>query len=243
MPFCQGLRNEVLTIFKFSDATDSLIWLPIAFYQSDLTEMARQVTATTGKPGEEDLRYGLEGDTAAYFGHLQKARELSLRAADSAERAEEKETAAYYAVSGLREGLFGDAYKARQQATTAKGHSRGRDMDYGVALALAYAGDTNRAQALTDDLAKRFPEDTIVQLNYLPTLRARLAISRSNPQQAIDILRAAAPYELGLPGFSFYNWPNLYPVYVRGEAFLAVHRYGEAVAEFFRKYSTIGELC
>ena len=218
---------------KGLDSNLAPILYAIAFYQSDPTEMVRQVSASTGKPGEEDLLCGLEGDTAAYFGHLEKARELSLRAADSAERAEEKETAAtYYAVSALREALFGDAYKARQLAKIAKRHSHGRDMDYGVALALAYAGDTNRAQALTDDLGKRFPEDTIAQLIYLPTLRARLAVSRSNPQQAIDILQAAAPYELGLPGFGFYNWPNLYPVYVRGEAYLAMHREREAVAEF-----------
>ena len=33
---------------------------------------------------------------------------------------------------------------------------------------------------LTDDLGKRFPEDTIVQFNYLPTFSAKLAISRGN---------------------------------------------------------------
>jgi eukaryotic-like serine/threonine-protein kinase len=218
---------------KGLDANLAPVLYTIAFYRGDGAEMARQVAGATGKPGEEDLLWGLDGDTAAYFGHLEKARELSRRAADSAERTGEKEIAAtYYTVSALREALFGDAYKARQQATTAKQHSTGRDMDYGVALALAYAGDTNRAQALADDLAKRFPEDTIVQLNYLPTLRARLAIAHSNPQQALDVLQVAVPYELGLPGLSFYNWPNLYPVYVRGEVYLAAHRGGEAADEF-----------
>jgi hypothetical protein len=52
-----------------------------------------------------------------------------------------------------------------------------------------------------------------VQLNYLPTLRAKLALLRSSPQQGLDVLRVAAPYELGLPSLSRYNWPNLYPVY------------------------------
>jgi tetratricopeptide (TPR) repeat protein len=107
-------------------------------------------------------------------------------------------------------------------------------MDFGLALALAYAGDTNTAQALTEDLAKKFPEDTIVQLNYLPTLRARLAINNSHPQQALDVLGVAGPYELGLPAFGFYNWPNLYPVYVRGEAYLAAHQGSEAAVEFQR---------
>jgi eukaryotic-like serine/threonine-protein kinase len=128
--------------------------------------------------------------------------------------------------------LFGDGDKARQQATVAKGRWSGRDTVYGLALALDYAGDSNRAQALTDDLGKRFPDDTVVQFNYLPSLRARLALSYANPQQSLDTLEAAAPYELGLPAYSFYNWPNLYPVYVRGEAYLAAHQGNEAAAEF-----------
>ncbi len=211
----------------------ALVLYEIAFYRDDTAEMARQATRATGVPGEEDLPLAMEADTAAYFGHLGKAREFSRQAADSAERAGEKETAAgYYAVSALREALFGNVVKARQQASVAKRRSTGRDLDYGVALALAYTEETHRAQALADDLGKRFPEDTTLQFNYLPTIRAKLALLRANPQQALDILRVAAPYELGLPAVGVYNWPNLYPVYVRGEAYLAVHRGSEAAAEF-----------
>ena len=205
----------------------------IAFYRNDTSEMARQAASATGKADDGELLLALQADTAAYFGHLRKARELSRQAADSAGRAGEKETAAgYYAVSALREALFGNADRAREQATLTKGRASGRDMDYGLALALAFTGEARRAQALADDFGKRFPEDTIIQFNYLPTLRARIALLRSNPQQALDSLQAAAPYELGLPALSFYNWPNLYPVYVRGEAYLAAHRGSEAAAEF-----------
>jgi eukaryotic-like serine/threonine-protein kinase len=217
---------------KCVDVNPALAFYDIAFYRDDAAEMARQAARATGVPGEEDLLLAMEPDTAAYFGHLGKAREFSRRAADSAVLAAGKESAAgYYAISALREALFGDAAEARQQATVAK-RSSGRDLDYGVALALAYAGDANRAQALADDLGKRFPEDTSLQFNYLPTLRAKLALLRANPQQAVDILRAAAPYELGLPAAGINNWPNLYPVYVRGEAYLAAHRGSEAAAEF-----------
>jgi hypothetical protein len=79
---------------------------------------------------------------------------------------------------------------------------------------------------------KGFAEDTIVQFNYLPTLRAKQALIHSNPQQAIDTLEIAAPYELGLPAGGFYNWPNMYPVYVRGEAYLAANQGAKAAAEF-----------
>jgi tetratricopeptide (TPR) repeat protein len=90
----------------------------------------------------------------------------------------------------------------------------------------------NRAQALTSEVATRFPEDTIVQCDYLPTLRARLELMRLRPQQALDALVSATACDLNLPAYSYYNWPNLYPVYVRGESYLAAHRGAEAAAEF-----------
>jgi eukaryotic-like serine/threonine-protein kinase len=153
----------------------------VAFYRGDDGEMTQQAASATSKPGEEDLLLELEADTAAYFGHLESARELSRRAAESAQRAGEKETAAgYYAVSALREALFGDANRARQQAMIAVRHPGGRDTAYAVALAFAYAGDANRARQFADDLARRFPEDTITRFNYLPTLRGKLAISSSD---------------------------------------------------------------
>src|SRR6266436_6232789 len=152
---------------KAVDANPETILYLVAFYRDDPVEMARQAARAAGVPGDEDSMLAMEADTAAYFGNLGKARELTRRAAESAELAAKKETAAsYYAVSALREALFGDAAEARQQATVAKRRSTGRDLDYGVALALAYAEDANRARALADDLGKRFPHDTTLRFNY-----------------------------------------------------------------------------
>jgi eukaryotic-like serine/threonine-protein kinase len=205
----------------------------IAFLQNDAAEMAQQVARSAGTPGEEDELLGMEADTAAYFGQLSNAREFSRRAMDSAERAQEKEPAATYsALSGLREALFGNAEEARRRAAMAMERSAGRDVQYGAALAFAYAGEDARAQALTGDLGKRFPEDTSVQSNFLSTLRAKLAVSRGNASEAIESLRAATPYELGQTTSSVYGWTALYPVFVRGEAYLAAHQGVEAAAEF-----------
>ena len=75
--------------------------------------------------------------------------------------------------------------------------------------------------------SKRFPEDTIVELNYLPTLHAEIALAQNNPFKAIESLQAAIPYEFGWP----WAFP-LYPPYVRGKAYLAAHRGSEAATEF-----------
>jgi DNA-binding winged helix-turn-helix (wHTH) protein/tetratricopeptide (TPR) repeat protein len=205
----------------------------IAFLQSDAAGMVQQVAGSAGTPGIEDELLGLEADTAAYSGRLRNAREFSRRAMDSADLAEEEEPAAMYAaLSGLREALFDNSEEAIRRATSAIGRSTDRDVQYGAALAFAFAGDNSRAQALTDDLGKRFPEATIVQFNYLPTLRAKLAINRGNASEAIESLRAAAPYELGNTTSSMYEWTALYPAFVRGEAYLAAHNGSEAAAEF-----------
>ena len=188
---------------------------------------AQQVAWAAGKPSVEDKFLATEGDTAAYSGRLKEAREFSRRAMDSAERAEEKETAATYSArSGLREALFGNAMEARQQVVSALGLTTGRDVNWTGALALALVGDAVRAQALADDLGKRFPEDTLVRVVYLPTLHAQIALTFNDSSKAIEDLQAAAPYELGAVEYA------LNPIFVRGEAYLTAHRGGEAAIEF-----------
>jgi eukaryotic-like serine/threonine-protein kinase len=198
----------------------------LAFLQNDAAGMAQQVAWAAAKPGVEDVLLVNEADTAAYSGRLGKAREFSRLAVASAERADEKQVAAgYEADAALYEALFGNTVKARQRAVAALGLSNGRDVQFGAALALAFAGDAIWAQTLVDDLGKRFPEDTLVHFNYLPTIRAQLALSRIDSSKAFEALQATAPYELGWPG-------GMYPVYVRGLAYLAAHQGSEAAAEF-----------
>jgi len=204
----------------------------LAFLRNDAPGMAEQLAWAAGKPGVEDFLLYSAADTAVYFGQLGGAREFSRRAVASAKRAKENETAAgFEAGAAIREVLVGNLSQARQRAAAALGLSTGRDVQNGAALALAFAGDAARAQALADDLEKRFPENTNVQFNYLPTIRAQIALSRNDLVTAIETLKTAAPYELGTPGNGEFS-AALYPVYVRGEAYLAAHQGGEAAGEF-----------
>jgi eukaryotic-like serine/threonine-protein kinase len=200
----------------------------LAFLQNDATGMQQQVAWGAGKPGIEDQQLGNEADTAGYSGKLAKAREFSRSAVASATRTEEKETAASYeGAAAVREAVYGFTTEARHRAAAALALSTGRDVQNGAALAFALTGDLARAQALANDLAKRFPEDTILLFNYLPTLNAQLALSRNEPQKALEILEAATPYEFGNMGYT-----SLYPVFVRGQAFLALKQGEEAAKEF-----------
>jgi eukaryotic-like serine/threonine-protein kinase len=198
----------------------------IAFLQNDAAGMAQQVAWSTGKPGVEDVLMEYEADTAAHAGRLEKAQTSSRQAVASAERADKREKAASYEVeAALWEALYGNMAEARHRIDSTLRLSMGRDEQYGVALAHALIGDSARAPALTDDLGKRFPEDTVVQFAYLPTLNAHIALNHNDPSKAIEILQAAVPYELGRAA-------SLYPAYVRGQAFLAARQGSEAAAEF-----------
>ena len=144
----------------------------------------------------------------------------------------------FNASAALREALFGNAPEARRSATAALELSKGRDVEYGAGLAFAFAGDSSRAQAIVNDLEKRFPEDTEVQFTYAPVIHAAIALNpadpnRGEPSRAIELLQPTVAYELGAPMSSITAFFGaLYPVYVRGEAYLAAHEGTEAAAEF-----------
>jgi len=209
----------------------------IAFLKDDKKGMQREATESREKPGVDDWMSNAEGFVSAYSGHLEEARKMSRRAADLARKADRREAEALYETdAAVREALFGNVSTASQRAGNALELSRGKDVEYGAAFALALSGDSTRSQTLTDDLSRRFPEDTIVRFTYLPTLRAILTLKHSQPGDAVELLQTAIPYESGTPieGGSepLLGAANLYPVYVRGVAYLAAHRGREATAEF-----------
>ncbi|HYL98062.1 MAG TPA: hypothetical protein VEZ90_03835, partial [Blastocatellia bacterium] len=205
----------------------------IAFLQDDLPRMVHQVSWAMGKPGQESSLLHFEALTTAYSGLLIKAREFSRQALDASERAKQTErTSGIEASAGLTEALFGNTSEAQQRAAVAVGLSNGRDAQFVATLALAVSGDSVRTQGLADDLAKRFPEDTIVHFNYLPAIRAQLALNRNDATKALETLQVSLPYELGIASGSS-NFPTyLYPVYISGTAYLAARKGAEAAAEF-----------
>jgi eukaryotic-like serine/threonine-protein kinase len=204
----------------------------LAFLERDPAGMGEQVAWAQGKAGIEDVLLAYESGTEAYYGRLARAREFSRQAIESARRAGVQETAAgWQADAALREALLGNAAEARSGIASALRLSSGRDVTAASALALALAGDTAGASKWADNLAQRLPNDTGVQGNYLPAIRGAIQLAQGKPQKALETLRAAAPYELGVPTISSITL-NLYPVYVRGLAYLSSKQGAQAAAEF-----------
>ena len=201
----------------------------IAFLRHDDKEMERQVVWATGKPGVEDQILSQHSDTEAYYGHLRKARTLSAQAVASAQRADARETAALWAINaGLREMETGNMALVKPAIRQALSLAPTRDVKALVALMLIRTGDTAQARKLIAELEKTNPENTMMNFQWLPTLKASLEIQAGHPQAAIPLLQTVAPYELGAAVYI----TNMYPVYTRGLAYLAMHDGKNAAVEF-----------
>ena len=205
----------------------------VAFLERDREEMERQTEWAADKPGVADWLLSYRSDTEAFFGRLAKARELTRRAVQSARQNDQKEGAAGWQINGaLREAEFGNTARAHEQTMAVLASVP--DAGAQAALALARAGDSTRAQKLADELQKQFPLNTVMVNYWLPSIRAAIEIDRNNPAKAIQFLEAATPLEMG--GGNDMEWGAfLYPVYLRGQAYLMLHQGAEAATEF-RKF-------
>jgi tetratricopeptide (TPR) repeat protein len=205
----------------------------LEFLKGDAAGRAKVAAAAVAKPGMEEAMRANEALTAGYFGRVREARDLMQQSADSAGRAGRKEErAGYLAAAALTDSLTGNAPAAEREAAAVLDLSTARDNQYAAALALAMAGTPGRARRIAEELARRLPQDTVAQLNYLPTLQAQLALVRGDGAGAIELLRPATSYELGQPGQTFVIFLAGLPIYVRGEAYLAAHQGRAAAAEF-----------
>jgi eukaryotic-like serine/threonine-protein kinase len=203
----------------------------IDFLEGNLAGMQEAVNWAAGRPVAEHLMLDYQADTAAYSGQRKEAWSLSHRAAAVARGENEIESAAkYLARAALRDAELGNSPAAMEHADAALKLFPSRDVTTLVALALGRAGDIARAENMTHELALANPSDTMLNFYWIPTVRAAVALHRNHGVDAIDVLLATAPYELGQP---LQMGPaTLYPVFVRGEAYLQMGQASRAAAEF-----------
>jgi tetratricopeptide (TPR) repeat protein len=206
----------------------------LAFLEGHTTEMEQQVALSQRNADTENWLLDHQAFALAYTGRLRQARIKSQRAAYLAEQAAHSERAALsQAGAAVWNAFSGDRVRAKSSAASALSLSNQREVQYGAAFALALVGDYVRSTALANDLEVRFPEDTSVRFSYLPVLRATVALKQGDPLKSIGLLQISAPYDLGTQRSTIHGlFGALYPVYVRGEAYLAARRGVEAIAEF-----------
>ncbi len=205
----------------------------IAFLNADAPAMAEQRRWFESKSEFENWGLAFASDSEAYAGHLKKARELTQAAVDSAIRSGNKENAAMWqAIAAQREAVFGHPGEARLLASRAvKLNPVSLSVEVEASLAFAFAEQPARAETLAQDINDRLPLSSQMQTLWLPAIQAQLALNQKKAASALTILQAATPTELSQIGF-VPNISCLYPLYVRGEADLAVGQGRAAAAEF-----------
>jgi serine/threonine protein kinase/tetratricopeptide (TPR) repeat protein len=197
----------------------------LAFMNGDADGMQREMKWSEGKPSEYLLLNEATG-AAASHGQMQKAGELTQRSVQVSERLGFKGTTAdTQAGWALALAEVGNASKAKELAALSSASVHERVNMELVAEALAMAGDASRAQAIMDDLGRRFPDDTLLHQVNIPVVRALIELNRKAPDKVIEALQSTTPYELG-------TVPAPFDIYVRGLAYLQAKRGTEAVAEF-----------
>jgi tetratricopeptide (TPR) repeat protein len=248
-PFAYVLAAHYSFLNRFPEAADTLqraaerkLEIPeylvqryyLAFFKGDQAGMELEIAGARGVRGLEDWMSHNQALVLARSGRMRQARTMWERATALAEQAGERErVATYETAEAVCEALFGNMAAAKRRAEAALQLAKGRDVEYAAAFALAFAGESSGSEKLASDLEKRFPEDTPVQFEYIPTLRALFALAHQAPLDAVERLQTALPYDFALPGTAFFaKFGGLYPVYVRGEAYLAAGRGREAAAEF-----------
>jgi len=204
-----------------------------AFLAGDAAEMQRLEAVA---PRESPMVAYRAAFVRAHGGNLRAATELlhnaaSLARADGADgRAALLETPA-----AIWEALSGRTHEASLDALRLLVAAEDPDVAYAAGFALAVAGDTARAEVIAKGLNAHFPKDTSVQYSYLPALYGQIALDRGDAQLALTALRAALPYDFAAPRIHQHAFFGaLYPIYVRGIAYLAAGDGANAAREFIK---------
>jgi tetratricopeptide (TPR) repeat protein len=208
----------------------------LAILRQDRAGAEAAVAMSRTQRENELVMWHVQALAAAHDGRLQDAEQDSRRAIEMAREAELSERAAVIqAARGVWSSFYGNRDAARREAEAGLKAFDGREVEYAAGFALGLAGEAARADAIAAKLDRDHPEDTQVQATYVPTLRALAALARNDAPKAVDLLEANRPYEFAIPPLAFNHFfGNVYPLYIRGLAYMAMHREQDAAAEFSR---------
>jgi DNA-binding winged helix-turn-helix (wHTH) protein/tetratricopeptide (TPR) repeat protein len=183
-------------------------FLELAYVEDDHATAAKEIQWFAGNP-EEYLSFGLQAADLNMHGRRRESHELYQRAAGKALRQGFRYVAdEFEEVDARADALAGNCRTV---------HRLGR-----AALALAICGESALAEKLAAETSRLFPHGTIWNAIQLPEIRAMIALHRDEPAKSVELLASASPYERAYPD----------AIYVRGLAYLRMHKGAEAAAEF-----------
>lgn len=193
----------------------------IAFARQDQVALARESQwFDTAENGETVWYYpSFRGSASAALGKYREAERLFQKEIETAQRANLPETADRIRIDqALAERVLGFPEQAR---ATLRRVSHSNVDDAGLAAEWAELGDARLAERFLAAHKDASP-DTLLTYEYIPRIRAILALQQHKPLEAIAALEISRPYEM-----RNYIVPAL-----RGEAYLEARQPDLAIGEF-----------
>ncbi len=183
-------------------------FLELAYVENDEEASAREIQWFAGKP-EEYLSFGLQAADLNVHGHRRESHEFYQRAAEKARREGFQYVADEFEEADARaDALSGNCDTTRRLSRPA--------------VALAMCGEMAEAEKLAGEGSRQFPNGTIWNVVQLPEIHAMIALHHGEAAKSIELLTSASPYERAYPDVT----------YVRGLAYLKMHRGTDAASEF-----------
>ncbi len=198
----------------------------IAFLEGDTAAMQRHAEWVESHRDAVGMD-GIRAAEAVYYGRIQEAqRRRRARAENLRQRGNDEGAANYVGGMASLEARFGDHRRARELAEEALAlPAAGIVTRLSAAHSFASTGDLKQAEELAAGLEKERPKDLLLNRRDIPNLRARIALERGQPEEALELLRPAAPYERTFAA-------GLWAVHTRGQSYLNLGKGSEAAAEF-----------
>jgi eukaryotic-like serine/threonine-protein kinase len=191
-------------------------------------EFSRQAATSADRAGEKEVEAGCEATAAlweAFYGNATQARQHA-----AATLAKSNGRDAQYAAA-LALAVIGDSARAQTLAEDLQKRFPDDTVVRFSYLPTLHAQLLLNAPDGSPDRLPERPSDSSRDRSLDSSPERFPERSPENLAKAVQALTVAAPYELGIPGNTTF-WTNLYPVYVRGQAFLAAHQGPQAAAEF-----------
>jgi eukaryotic-like serine/threonine-protein kinase len=178
--------------------------------------------ANTGTNAQYQI-LGYRAGIAGMRGQVRQSRQFTEQSIAAAKQVNLKEAGPMMMTQQADfEALLGNRAEAIRQASEALKLSNATDIEGNAAYAMAASGDSARALALADNIARRRPNDTMALYVTIPLIKALVELERGKPDAAIDQVNTAAVYARSSSGV----------FYIRGLAYLKAGRGTEAAQDF-----------
>jgi hypothetical protein len=188
--------------------------------------MERELKASVGVR-MTNTALGWQAQTAAFHGRVDDAHEQFRRGIRRALDGGYQEVAAQLTLDDAEmHAVVGQCLEARSEVEAGLALSRDNATVEQGSRVLALCGAAGEARALSNELAARFPEATLVMRLARPVTAAILALQQGEAARAIELLEPVRRYDHAPTG-------KFWSRYVRGQAYLAL-RNGRAAADEFR---------